>query len=314
MGLRGHDAAAISARGLSVAYGSRLAVDQASFTVPAGARCGFIGPNGAGKTTVIRSILGLFRPAVGSIEVFGRDVGRDRRAAARCIGAVLGASGLYDRLTGAENLRVAALQRGVAEGETAGLLARVGLEGQGRLLVGTYSTGMRQRLAIAKALIGRPRLLVLDEPTNGLDPDSLEAVLDLLRRLNGEGVTVFVSSHQLAELDDFVDHLVVMREGRVLQCGARAAAEAAEIRVEVACDRPLDLLDLLQRDPLAKDWRLALRGDRLEVAADVADGRRLAGQVARLAVGGGHDLFGLAIEGRTLADAYRQSPRGVHAA
>jgi ABC-2 type transport system ATP-binding protein len=208
---------------LSKAYGDRLAVDDVSLTVRAGEVYGFLGPNGAGKTTTLRMLLGLIRPTGGSATVLGHRPG-DPAATAR-IGALIEGPGFYPYLSGRDNLRVMARYRGLAEGEVEDALTRVDLADRGGDRFKSYSLGMKQRLGVAAALLGHPDLLVLDEPTNGLDPAGRGDMRRLVTSLAEGGQTVLFSSHLLDEVQDLCDRVAVMSRGRLL-----TEASVAELR------------------------------------------------------------------------------------
>ncbi len=202
-------------------YGPVRAVDRLNLTVPQGVCFGFLGPNGAGKTTTIGLILGLLHPTAGRVEVLGRPVTPGDTAPLRAVGALVGAPGFYPYLSGRENLRLLArLHPQVDAARVEAVLARVGLDpAAARRKVKTYSTGMKQRLGLAAALLHRPRLLVLDEPTNGLDPIGMAEVRGLLRDLTREGVTVFLSSHLLHEVEQTCDQVAILHRGRLVAQG-----------------------------------------------------------------------------------------------
>ncbi|HEX2363240.1 MAG TPA: ABC transporter ATP-binding protein [Jiangellaceae bacterium] len=225
--------AAISVRGLTKRFGSVTAVDDLSFDVPPGTITGFIGPNGAGKTTTLRMVLGLVRPTAGSALVDGVPyVQLDRPA--HHVGAVLEASGFHPGRTARDHLRVLAGRGGVPEGRVNGVLAEVDLAGAAGRRVGGFSLGMRQRLALAGALLGDPGILVLDEPTNGLDPAGVHWLRTFLRSRVDGGCTVLVSSHLLAELALSADSVVIIKDGRLVTQGSVAeliASGTAAVRV-----------------------------------------------------------------------------------
>jgi ABC-2 type transport system ATP-binding protein len=202
---------------LTKRFGARTAVQNVNLRVDAGEIFGFLGPNGAGKTTAIRMLLGLLRPDSGSARVAGYDCWRQHVQAARHFGAVLESPGLYTALTARENLRqFARLLGGVSQQEQSRLLNEVGLEGRADEPVHGFSLGMRQRLAVAQALLGKPQLLVLDEPTNGLDPLGIRDLRELLRRLaHDEGIAIVLSSHLLGEVEDVCDRIAIMSHGFV---------------------------------------------------------------------------------------------------
>jgi len=199
---------------LSKRYGSTLAVDDLSFSVAPGSVLGFLGPNGAGKTTTLRMLLGLARPSAGSATIDGRGYA-DLDDPSATVGAVLDTSGFHPGRQGRNHLRILARAAGIPVGRVDEMLALVELgPAAGKRLKG-YSTGMKQRLNLAGALLGDPRVLVLDEPANGLDPQGIRWLRDFLRSLAAEGRTVLVSSHVLAEVAQTVDEVVVIHQGRL---------------------------------------------------------------------------------------------------
>jgi ABC-2 type transport system ATP-binding protein len=207
-------AAGIEVRGLSKAFGSVRAVDDLTFSVAPGAVTGFLGRNGAGKTTTLRMLLGLVRPDRGSATVGGRAY-RDLPAPATQVGAALEASSFHPARTGRAHLRVYCRVIGLPVRRADEVLDLVGLTSAGRRRIGGYSLGMRQRLALAVAMLGDPQVLVLDEPANGLDPDGIVWIRRLLRDLAGQGRTVLVSSHVLTEMQQLVEHVVIIDGGRL---------------------------------------------------------------------------------------------------
>ncbi len=210
---------ALSARNLTKVIGDRTIVDDVSFEVNAGEVFGFLGPNGAGKTTTIRMLVGLIRPTEGSVEVCGFDIRRKFEDAMRCIGCIVETPDLYRFMTGRENLEHFARMLNVRNGDIERVSSLVGMSHRLDQRVGTYSLGMRQRLGIAQAMLGKPRLLILDEPANGLDPAGIREIRELLRRLAEEGMAVFVSSHLLAEIELMCDRVGIIHKGRLLKIG-----------------------------------------------------------------------------------------------
>ena len=202
---------------LSKDFGKVRALDDVSFSVSEGEVFGFLGPNGAGKTTTIRILLGLLRPDRGTASIGGHYCWADHGSAARLFGATLEQPGLYGYLSGRDNLRQFARMLGpVDDRRITDLLAMVGMTERGDDKVKRYSMGMRQRLALAQALLGRPRLLILDEPTNGLDPNGIHGLRILLRKLAAEqGLTIFLSSHLLSEVEELCDRVAVLHRGQV---------------------------------------------------------------------------------------------------
>jgi len=202
-------------------FGAVQAVRDLSLTVLAGECFGFLGPNGAGKTTTISMILGLLRPTSGQVRVLGEVVTPERTAVLRSVGALVGKPGFYPYLSARANLRLLArLYPTVDEGRIDEVLAQVGLAQAAERKVKGFSTGMKQRLGLAAALLHRPRLLILDEPTAGLDPIGMAEMRELLRRLTAEGTTVFLSSHLLHEIEQTCNRVGILDRGRLVAQGA----------------------------------------------------------------------------------------------
>lgn len=236
----------ITSQRLTKRFGDHVAVKELSFTAPSGAVTGFLGPNGAGKTTTFRMLLGLARPTSGRADFDGVayiDLARPRET----VGAVLEASGFHPARTARNHLLVVAAGAGLPPRRIAHVLGTVGLAPAADKRVGRFSMGMRQRLALASALLGDPPVLVLDEPTNGLDPQGVAWLRSMLRMWADEGRTVLVSSHLLAEVGQVVDHVVIIRDGAVVHEG-----DADTMRVSaghrVRCSDQALLATTLQRD------------------------------------------------------------------
>lgn len=208
----------IRTSGLTKDFGDLRAVDAIDMDLPRGGVTGFVGPNGAGKSTTIRMLLGLIKPTSGEGEVLGHSI-ENPSAYLHRVGALIEAPAFYPTLTGAENLRVFASLGGHDHQRITELLETVGLSGRGRDKYKTYSLGMKQRLGIAAALLPDPDLLVLDEPTNGLDPQGIVEIRNLLMELGASGRTVFVSSHLLAEIQAACDSIVMIDHGGVVFAG-----------------------------------------------------------------------------------------------
>ncbi|MDQ0603531.1 ABC-2 type transport system ATP-binding protein [Streptomyces canus] len=205
----------IEVQNLTKEFGTRRAVDDLTFTVLPGRVTGFLGPNGAGKSTTMRLVLGLDRPTSGTATIGGRAYG-GLGEPLRHVGALLDAQAAHGSRTGRDHLRTLAASNRIPDARVDGLLEETGLAPVARRRVKTYSLGMRQRLGIAAALLGDPEVVMLDEPSNGLDPEGIIWIRGLLRRLAGEGRTVLVSSHLMNETASFADHLVVLGRGRLL--------------------------------------------------------------------------------------------------
>ncbi len=199
-------------------YGNVLRVAHLDLDVPEGSVYGFLGPNGAGKSTTLKMILGLVRPTAGDIQVLGKKLdGGNRLAVLRQVGSLIESPSYYGHLTGEENLRIVQTLRGVPEKNIREVLQIVRLDGQRGKRVAHYSLGMKQRLGLAAALLGYPKLLILDEPTNGLDPAGIQEMRELICSLPERfGMTVVVSSHLLSEIDQMADHVAIIREGELV--------------------------------------------------------------------------------------------------
>jgi ABC-2 type transport system ATP-binding protein len=225
--------------GLTQVFGRKTAVDDVSFTVRSGAVTGLLGPNGAGKSTTMRMIVGLDRPAAGGVKVNGGDFRRSERPL-RELGALLDPAAVHPGRAGRVHLRALALTNGIPRTRVEEVLRFTGMTEAASMRVGTYSLGMRQRLGIAAALLGDPQVLVLDEPVNGLDPDGVHWVRELMKALAAAGRTVLVSSHLMSEMALTADHLVVMGRGRLITQGpvadvvARATTSAVLVRTPQA--------------------------------------------------------------------------------
>jgi len=230
---------ALATQGLAKRYGSRVALDGLDLRVPEGVVYGFLGPNGAGKTTTMRILTGLVRADAGQVELLGRPFGRRDRRRLFDVGALIESPAFYPFLSGRENLRaLAATGAPVSRARIDELLTLVNLRDRAGDRVSGYSLGMKQRLGIAAALLSDPRLLLLDEPANGLDPAGIVGMRDTLRALAAAGKTVFVSSHILSEVQQLVDVVGIIARGRLVREGpvSELLREAGAIRVRVAPD------------------------------------------------------------------------------
>ena len=264
------DEPVVRTRGLTKRYGELRAVDGIDLEVAEGAVYGFLGANGSGKTTTVRMLLGLVLPTEGHVEVLGQPMPGARSSVLPQVGALVEGPGAYDHLSGRLNLALLdaagpdPLPRGRRRARVAEVLAQVGLDPADRRPVRAYSLGMRQRLGLAAALVRRPRLLVLDEPTNGLDPQGISEIRALLLALNAEGTTIFLSSHLLAEIEQMCTDVGVLDRGRLV----------LQERLETLL-RPTGLVEVHSPDAgaaarLLGDAVVDLRGPRLLVRADDA--------------------------------------------
>ena len=291
-------APAILTRGLTRQFPGGFGVRDLDLTVPAGSIYGFLGPNGAGKTTTIRLLLDLLRPQSGSIEMFGRRLDRNTRQTLGLVGALVESPSLYGHLTGRENLEVTRRLLDLPRPQIDVALDRVGLRAAADRRVRDYSLGMRQRLAIALALVGAPRLLILDEPGNGLDPAGTQDMRQLLRSLADEGITIFVSSHLLSEIELVATHVGVLQAGRLCFEGRLEELRGrVRPRLLVRCDEPLRARALLAGAGENVGW---LDEGTLVLGLD---GKSEA-QVNRFLVGHGIEVSHLALEHASLESLF----------
>ncbi|MEV5314287.1 MULTISPECIES: ABC transporter ATP-binding protein [unclassified Streptomyces] len=286
----------IDVRDLTKEYGGRRAVDHLTFTVEPGRVTGFLGPNGAGKSTTMRLVLGLDRPDSGTATVGGRAYATLREPL-REVGALLDAQAAHGSRTGRDHLRTLAASNRVPVSRVDAVLAETGLAGAARRRVRTYSLGMRQRLGIAAALLGDPPVIMLDEPSNGLDPEGIVWIRRLLRRLADEGRTVLVSSHLMNETASFADHLVVLGRGRLLTDMPMRDFIDARVRPRVRV-RTTD--DTALRDLLARHGYEAAPG---ESGGWIVDHARVE-DIGRLASEARLPVLELAAQEGTLEQAY----------
>jgi ABC-2 type transport system ATP-binding protein len=288
--------------GLTKRYGDRTAVDGLTAEIPRGAVTGFIGPNGAGKTTTMAMLLGLVAPTAGGGRVLGEPLGDPARYLHR-VGALLEGPALWPGLTGRQNLRVLARLGRHDPGGIDDVLALVGLADRADDRFGRYSLGMKQRLGVAAALLGDPELLILDEPTNGLDPAGIREMRRLIAAIAGQERTVLISSHILTELEHVCDWLLVIAGGRLSYSGPVSGFVTHITRIALVPLRRADLVGL--GDAVSgRGLRCERAGDRLLVAVDGSEPRALAAELVRAALGDGVDLAEVAIERPTLETTY----------
>src|ERR1700733_7754831 len=209
---------AVQTAGLTKRFGERTVVDDVALAIPAGSVCGFVGPNGAGKTTTIRMLLGLVRPTSGSGMILGGSLA-EPATYLRKVGALIEAPAFYPQLSGRENLKVLARLGQLPLAAVDPVLERSGLLARAGDRYRSSSRGMKQRLGIAAAMLAGPELLILDEPTNGLDPAGIVEMRGLIRSLAGDGITVLVSSHLISEIEQICDYVVMIRAGRLVHQG-----------------------------------------------------------------------------------------------
>jgi ABC-2 type transport system ATP-binding protein len=289
--------AVIEVNGLTKRFGAVLAVDRLSFEVRSGAVTGFLGPNGAGKTTTLRMLLGLVAPTAGTATIDGRPY-RELADPLHHVGAVLEASSFHPGRTARNHLLVQAMAGRIGRSRVDGVLALVGLADDAGRRVGGYSLGMRQRLGLAAALLGDPEVLILDEPANGLDPEGVRWLRELLRGLAEGGRTVLVSSHILAEVAQTVDEVVILDHGRlVVQSTLEELTAGARRTVRVRTPRAEELRAALLAE--AAQARL-VAPDRLEVSGTTVE------RVGMLAAARAIPIFESSVGAANLEDVFFQ--------
>lgn len=286
---------------LTRSFGNLTAVKGLSINVPRRSIYGFLGPNGAGKTTTIRIMLGLIRPDKGAVRLFGLPLAENRNSVLRKVASLIESPSLYPHLTGRENLEVTRRLIGVSRQFIGDVLAVVRLEKDADdRLVREYSLGMRQRLGLALAMLGEPELLILDEPTNGLDPAGIHEMRDLLRRLSEEyGVTVFLSSHLLSEIEQTATHIGIVNGGELLFQGTLGELQAQRREhLNVKVDKPVEAIKILENF----GWRVGkIEDSRFAVAADTPE---KAAEINKTLVNSGLDVFHLGLERLSLEEIF----------
>jgi ABC-type multidrug transport system ATPase subunit len=289
----------IETRGLVRRFGAQVAVDKLDLVVPAAGVYGFLGPNGAGKTTAIRLLLGLIRPNAGEVRLFGKSLSGNRIELMKRVGALVESPSLYPHLTGRENLEVTRRLVGGPKESIDVALETVRLTKDSNRRVREYSLGMRQRLGLALALLNKPDLLILDEPTNGLDPAGIHEMRDLIRRLPNEfGVTVFLSSHLLSEVEQIASHIGIIHEGRLLfQCTLNELQARQQSHLTIGV-RNLDQASECLRKA---GWSLDTVDGLLKVEARTSED---AAMINRFMVERGLDVFHLTFTQASLEDIF----------
>jgi ABC-2 type transport system ATP-binding protein len=295
---------AVDASGLTKRFGERTVVDAVDLAIPRQSVCGFVGPNGAGKTTTIRMLLGLIQPTAGTGTVLGGDLRRPQSYLHK-VGALIESPAFYPQLSGKNNLLALARLGGIDTAIITSVLDRVGLLQRSVDSYRSYSLGMKQRLGIAAALLASPDLLILDEPTNGLDPAGIVEMRDLIRSLADEGMTVFVSSHLLAEIEHICDRLIMISDGKTVFQGQVAALRATRgdeivLRPE-ATSSPVSLVTVLRQAGFVA--RVEDDSSGVQVVA-VEAGIDEAGPLNRLAMGAGITLIHISERSRSLEEAF----------
>ncbi|MBA4803911.1 MAG: ABC transporter ATP-binding protein [Brevundimonas sp.] len=298
-------APAIETRDLTRRFGRRTAVEAVSMTVPERAVYGFLGRNGAGKTTTLKMLLGLIRPDAGTARVGGVDVGVDRRGAARKVGALLEAHGFYGNLSGRENLDLTRTLLGLPKREIDRVLEVVEMTADAGRRVAGYSLGMRQRLGLARSMLGAPPVLILDEPTNGLDPDGIADMRRFLRSLpERTGAAVLLSSHLLGEIEQTATHVGILSQGQLVLEGA-----LERLKAELAPEIAFAVDDAVRGAALAtaRGFEVATADDGLVARLRPGeDARTAAAALNRALVEADVAVFSIGARPRSLEGIYRE--------
>lgn len=297
--------AAIETRALTRRFKRHLAADAVSMTVPDQAVYGFLGRNGAGKTTTLKMLLGLIRPSSGTARICGIDVSEDRIGAARKVGALLEAHGFYGNLSGRENLDLTRILLGLPATEIGRVLEVVEMSEHAGRRVSDYSLGMRQRLGLARAMLGAPPVLILDEPTNGLDPDGIADMRRFLGDLPARtGATVLLSSHLLGEIEQTATHIGIVHHGRLVLEG-----ELARLKADLAPEIAIETDDPVRAAALAAARGFAVTQAPDRIVASLKPGenvRTASAALNRALVEADIAVFAIGPRARTLEGIYRE--------
>lgn len=242
----------LQTKNLTKSFGKRKAVDSLNLEVPEGSVYGFLGPNGSGKSTTIRMMTSLISPDMGEVFIEGKSVQQIGNKSLSNVGALIERADFHKHLSGETNLNMLARMDGTDFSRVKIVLDRVGLGSRGQDKVKTYSQGMKQRLGIAQALLSNPKLLILDEPTNGLDPQGMKEIRDLIRELSAEGITIFISSHLLDEVQKICTHVAMINLGTLVISGAmnELLRDSDLFLTEVRVNNPSEAIQILS----SKEW------------------------------------------------------------
>jgi ABC-2 type transport system ATP-binding protein len=278
---------AIQVEDLTKRFGAFTAVDELSFIVPHGSVFGFLGPNGAGKTTTIGMMLGLIPPDAGDVKIFGFDIRHAMSEILKRTGAIVEGPAFYPYLSGRQNLEVVASLRGIQDQQIVErLIETVGLTERADAKFGGYSQGMRQRLGLASVLINDPQLLILDEPTGGLDPAGQREIRDLIQSLSKAGRTVILSSHQLAEVQEICSHVAIINHGKLVVTGPLDEILGTGHEIEIGLDRPSEAATFLRQLADLEIDHVRVEDGRIIVTTEAT----IAARINRLLVEGGFEV------------------------
>lgn len=294
----------IQTKGLTKRFKKTAVVDQIDLMVPENSVYGFLGPNGAGKTTTIRMLLTLIQPSEGSVEIFGQDIRNDRKKILADIGSLVESPSLYGDLNGEDNLRVYTKLLDIGEARIAEVLKIVGLTDAAKKKVKNYSLGMKQRLGIALALLNSPKLLILDEPTNGLDPAGIREVRDLIRDMpENHGITVFVSSHLLSEVELMADNVGIINKGKIkFQGEMKELQKQKASKLQIRTEKLTNAVELLKKN----NFPAVIEGDH--IVSNSIDERSI-GEINRLLVQNNFTVSDLHVYTQSLEDLFMKLTR-----
>lgn len=300
--------------------GKRLIIKGISFEVYAGEIFGFLGPNGSGKTTTIRMLVDLIRPTEGSIQICGYDVQKEHNEALQYVGCIVENPELYGYLSGWENLEhFARMLPGITEKRIHEVVEIVGMDRRIHDKVKTYSLGMRQRLGIAQALLNDPKLLILDEPTNGLDPQGIKELREFIRELADSGLSLFISSHLLSEIQQMCDRVAIISQGEVIKVGEVSALVDQTTSTVVWSVTPLEkALEILKAEPEVMVYTDDVKDPEAVPSASGVSVSRIITQLnpvaipelSRRIVEAGVELYGIEIKNPTLEDLFLKLTEG----
>ena len=291
----------LEVKNICKSFGKREILKNVSFSVDKGEIVGFIGPNGAGKTTAIKVILGLLKADGGSVAIEGHDIVKEHDKALASVGAIIESPELYPYMTGKQNLMQFARISGIDEKRVDEVAEIVGLGNRINDKVGRYSLGMRQRLGVAQAILHDPRLLILDEPTNGLDPSGIKDLRDMLKNLAASGVAVLVSSHLLSELEQFCTSAVIIEQGVIIDTKSLAAADESGVS-----DLPLfvfDVSDNAAAERALSAYKCERAGDKLGVRIYRDD----VPNAVKALVAADVSVYGVEFRKKTLEESYLEA-------
>ncbi|MFC4767342.1 ABC transporter ATP-binding protein [Effusibacillus consociatus] len=294
----------IHTKDLTKKFGQQISVDRINLEIRRGQIYGFLGPNGAGKTTTIRMLLGLMKPSTGSVRIFGKSLEEDRIEILSKVGSLVESPSYYRNLTGYENLEATRQLIGASKSEIERVLDIVRLEEVAHQLVKGYSLGMRQRLGIALALLGNPELLILDEPTNGLDPAGIHEIRELIKRLPQEyGLTVLISSHNLNEIELIATHVGIIQKGKMIFQGTiQELQERSQPVLQIQVDQPEEASQFLRESGIA----VIRQGDVLHIVGHEKD----AGSLNKILIHAGYEVSRLYLQTRSLEDIFLELTGG----